>query len=123
MRVRKFCMQEEVEIWRKCKLFISHFNQLALTLLDNCSAVNWLNDGINVVLKILNKYWISLLDSEFNCLDHLWISQSCNFKTFWIPCLSQPGNTLKLWINDETVSFRVVQDTSILYWYCLIIDP
>lgn len=36
-----------------------------------------------------------------------------------LPCLLQPGDTLKLWINDQRVSGRVGQDRTILSGYSI----
>lgn len=110
MRVGKFGVQEQVELWIKSQFLISHLDVLGLTLLDNSSGVDWLDNCINGVLHVLNQHWLSTLDGELDDLWHLWVVESGDLEIMLIPSLSQPGDTLKLWIDDQGVSLRVSEN-------------
>ena len=44
-------MQVEVEVVMQGQLLVAHLDVLALSALDNCTSVHWLDNGINVVLN------------------------------------------------------------------------
>lgn len=73
MRVRKLGVQEKLELRTQIQLFVSHLDVLALSLLDVVSSIDWLDNGINGVFKILNQHWVSDLNRLFNSSNHLWI--------------------------------------------------
>jgi hypothetical protein len=120
-------VHEQIEFWRKRKFLVAELYVLALSFLDDSTSINWLDNSINVILQVLNQDWVTLFDSKLNGFDHLWICQSCNLKSLWIPGLSQPSNTLKLWINNKTISLRVVKNATIFnrypVWRKCILEP
>jgi hypothetical protein len=75
MWVSKFGMEIEFEILMETELLVTHLDVSALTLLDDGTSVDWLNDGINVILQVFNQNWLSALDGQFQSLDHFLIGQ------------------------------------------------
>ena len=104
MWISKFSVEIEFEILVKVKLSIAHLDVSALTLLDNGTSVDWLNDGINVVLQVFNQHWLSALDGKFQSLDHLLVGEPGDLQVVRLFSFSEPGDTLELRINDERVS-------------------
>jgi hypothetical protein len=78
MRVGKLGMHEKVEVGVQGKFLVSHLDVFGFTLLDDGSAVNWLNDSVNGVLHVLNQDWLSIFDTKFNSLCHFWVRKSCD---------------------------------------------
>ena len=56
MRIREFRVHEQFEVVMECEFFVSESDVSALSLLDDGSAIHWLDDGINSVLHVLNKH-------------------------------------------------------------------
>lgn len=104
MGVSKFGMEIECEALVETKLLVTHLDVSALTLLDNGTSVDWLNDGINVVLQVFNQHWLSALDGKFQSLDHLLVGEPGDLQVVRLFSFSEPGDTLELRINDERVS-------------------
>ena len=73
MRVRQLGVQEQVEFRVQGKFLVSHFDVLGLTLLDDGSGVNGLDNCVNRVLHVFNKHWVSVFDRLLNGLWHFWV--------------------------------------------------
>lgn len=61
MRVTELGVQVQSEVVVERKLFVSQLDVLILTLSDNSTSVDGLNNGINAVLKVFNKHGFTLL--------------------------------------------------------------
>ena len=94
-------MQVEVEVVMQGQLLVAHLDVLALTALDNGTGVHRLDDGINVVLEVLNHDGVSGLDGRFKNLNHPGVGKTGDLKVIGLLTLLQPGDTLKLRIDDK----------------------
>lgn len=114
MRVGQLGLHVKVELIGQVKLLITQLDVLVLTLLGNSTTVNGGNDGVNGVLQVLNHDGLALLDSHLDGLDHLGVVKTGDLQVGVLLTLLQPGDTLKLRINDEGVALRVGEDGTVL---------
>jgi hypothetical protein len=105
MRVGELGMQEKVKVGVQGKFLVSHLDIFGFTLLNDCSAVNWLNYSVNRVLHVLNQDWLTIFYTQLNSFCHLWIRKSSNLEVSSFIGFSEPNDTLKLRIDNERVSF------------------
>ena len=101
MRTLKLGMHVEVELRAEGQLLVSHLNVPVLTLLDDGSGVDRLDNSVDAVLEVLKKDRVSCLDSRLQYLDHLRVAKTSDFKVSILLTLLDPGNTLELRINNE----------------------
>lgn len=104
MRVGKLGVQEEVEVGVQGEFLVSHLDVLGFTLLNDSSTVNWLNDGIDGVLHVLNQDWLPIFYTQLDGLGHLWVRESGNLEVRSFVGFSEPDDTLELRVDDERVS-------------------
>jgi hypothetical protein len=104
MWVSKFGMEIELEALVETELLVAHLDVRTLTLLDDGTSVDWLNDGIDGVLQVFNQHWLSALDGKFQSLDHLLVGEPGDLQVVLLFSFSEPRDTLELRINDERVS-------------------
>lgn len=117
MRIRQFCVHVEFKHWVKSQFFVSHLDDVVLTSLDNCTGVDWLDNRINWVFKVLNKHWFTIFDCHFKARNHfLSIRQSSYLKVLITKSLLQPSDTLQLRVNDKRIPFWVCHDCTVLKW-------
>ena len=80
MWVTKLGVEIELEVLVEVELSVTHLDVSALTLLDNGTSINWLNDSIDRVLQVLDEHWLSCFDSKLESLHHLWIGKTCDLE-------------------------------------------
>lgn len=114
VRALQLGVQVQGEVRVKPKLLVSHLNVLVLTTLDNGTSVDGLNDGVDVVLKVLNHDGVSSFDAGFKSLDDLGVRQTGDIEIVSLLTLLEPGDALELRIDDERVSVRVGENSAIL---------
>jgi len=119
MRIGKLGVHEEVEVGVKSKLLISHLNVSASTFLDDSSTVHGLDDSVDSVLHVLDEYWSTVLYTHLDGLRHLGVRKTSNLEVLGFIGLSDPEDTLKLWVNDQRVSLGVVKNGTVLSGYSI----
>lgn len=114
MWVGELSVHDELELVMQGKISVSHLDVLVLTLLDNSSSINGLQDSINAVLQVLKENGLSRLNSELNSLDHSLVAQTSDLEIIFLFFFSDPGNTLELRIDDKRISLRVSKNSTVL---------
>jgi hypothetical protein len=115
MRVTQLGVQVEREIFMKGKLFVTHTDVLVPTFLDNSASIHRLNNSIDSVVKVLNHHGVSLLNGKLNSLYQFGVGETSDLEVGVLHTFLKPGNSLQLRIDDEGVTLRVSEDSSVFY--------